>query len=274
VSIRLYGTEEFQTFARDYGYDAGLFCYAYDMMALWTLGYADQAEALRREMLAIAEKSRNPYSLAVALGFGTTVSHDRGEPELTLAQAARLAALATEQHLYAWLSIVFCAQGGAALQQGDPETAIAQIRQGLALLQGAGMRGSYGYYLVYLAAAHLAAGQHDEGLAVVEEGLGLCDTLLGRFHEAELWRLKGELCAAQGKGADAEAAYGRAREIARRQQARSFELRATIGLARLLRREGRRDEGRALLRAVYDTFSEGFPSHDLHEARAALAELA
>ena len=273
VSIRLYGTEEFQTFARDYGYDAGLFCYAYDMMALWTLGCADQAEALRREMLAIAEKSRNPYSLAVALGFGTTVSHDRGEPELTLAQAARLAALATEQHLYAWLSIVFCAQGGAALQQGDPEAALAQIRQGLALLQGAGMRGSYGYYLVYLAAAHLAAGQHDEGLAVVEEGLGLCDTLLGRFHEAELWRLRGELRGARGEAREAEAAFTQALAVARRQEARAFELRAATGLARLLAAEGRRGEAQRILEPVFARVLEGHETRDYRSAEACLSSI-
>jgi TOMM system kinase/cyclase fusion protein len=273
VGIRLHGTPEFRDFARDYGWDGGLFCHAYGMGALWHLGHADQAEALRREMLEIAERSRNPYSLALALGFGTTLGHDRGEPERTTEQAGRLAALATEQKLYAWLAIALCAEGGAAVQRGEAESGVAQIQQGLALLQGTGMRASYCYYLTYLAEACLAAGHLDAGLAAVDESLGLCAMLTARFHEANAWRLRGELLRAKGEAREAEATFRQALEIARRQRARAYELRAATGLARLLAGQGRPREALEVLPDVYAGLAEGRDTADLRAARAILDEL-
>jgi predicted ATPase len=135
------------------------------------------------------------------------------------------------------------------------------------------MRGSYGYYLTYLAAACLAAGQLDEGLAVVDEGLGLCETLLGRFHEAELWRLRGELRRARGEGREAEAAFAQALAVARRQGARAFELRAATGLARLLAAEGRRAEARRTLEPVRARVLEGHGTRDYRDAEACLTSI-
>ena len=270
--MRLYGGEGVQGLDWEYGY--GLFCFGYGTDSLYQLGYADQAEVVRREMMAIAERSRNPYSVMIALGMGAGLTHDTGRTAETLELAERLIALTTEQRMYFWLAIGFCHRGGALVQRGEVEDGIAQTRQGLDLCARIGIRSSYSFYLTYLAEAYLAAGKPDEGLAVVDEGLAMCRTDFARFHEPELWRLKGELFARRGERAWAEAAVRRALEGARRQHGKSLELRAATSLARMLRADGRADEGRAVLAEVHGWFTEGFDACDLRAARALLAELA
>ena len=271
---QLYGAEACGRFAVDLGYDAGLYSHAYGMFALWQLGHPDQAEALRRQLLAIAERSGNPYSIALALGFGSSLAYDRGDTEDALAMSDRLNALATEQHFYLWLADAACSRGGALLQRGDAQEAISSIQQGLGLYQAIGALPSYGYYLGYLAAAHLRCGQASDGLTVVDEGLCLCRTLLARFHEAELLRLKGDLLALQGDCGMADAWLRRALEVARRQQALSYELRVATSLSRLQLAQGKKSEGRSLLREVYDRFTEGFDTRDLLDAATLLTQLA
>src|SRR5262249_51992711 len=131
IALGYYRTEEFQRFAEAYGYDGGFFMYPYKMVSLFNLGYPDQAEALRREFMVTAEQSGNPYSLLIALAFATTLTHDRGDTAETLALTDRLTAQATEQRLYFWLAAAMCARGGALMQRGELDDAIAQIQQGL-----------------------------------------------------------------------------------------------------------------------------------------------
>ena len=268
-----YNTPAFERFAQDWGYDGGLDLYGLEMCTLWQLGFPDRAEALRCEMLAIAERSRNPYSLAAALAWGTAVTFDRGAADTTIELSQRLSALASEHHLYPWLAIAACALGGALLQQGDAEGAIPAIQQGLGLYQGLGMLSSYAYYLTYLAAAHLAAHHPDEGLAVVAEGQSLCDTLVAQFHRPELLRLKSELLLLKGETVAAENGLRCALGVARQQEARSYELRAALSLSRLLATQHKPAEARTLLRDVYGWFTEGFDTKDLRDARAFLDAL-
>jgi adenylate cyclase len=135
------------------------------------------------------------------------------------------------------------------------------------------MRASYCYYLTYLAEACLAAGHLDAGLAAVDESLGLCAMLTARFHEANAWRLRGELLRAKGEAREAEATFRQALEIARRQRARAYELRAATGLARLLAGQGRPREALEVLPDVYAGLAEGRDTADLRAARAILDEL-
>jgi class 3 adenylate cyclase/tetratricopeptide (TPR) repeat protein len=273
VARRYYGTDEFQTFARAWGYDGGMLIYAWQMIALWQLGYPDQAEGLRREMMSIAEASKEPYSLLLALSFGTTLTDYRGDTAATLELAGRLMTLSTEQRLYAWLASAMIAQGGTLLGSGDAEGAIAQISQGLDLFRAAGVMLSYSWFLPDLAAAYGAAGKISEGLATVHEGLSRCEKELLRFQEPELWRVKGELELREDNTSDAEASFRRAIEISQARHAKSFELRAAMGLSRLLRQRGRVEDARSLLVHIYNWFAEGFETRDLRNARGALASL-
>jgi predicted ATPase len=262
-----------ESFVRQYGYDGGLYGYAYGMASLWNLGYPDQAEALRAELLAIAERTKNPFSLSIALAFGATLAHDRGESDAALEMSDRLIALALEQRLYLWVAAGTCERGGALVLCGDTADGIAQIRQGLALYQGIGVLLSYAYYLTYLAEGCLRAGDAEPGLAAVDEGLTLCPAQLCRFHEAELRRLRGKLLLLKGDLPAGEAALRDALSLADRQGARSFALRAATSLASLLRERGQSAEAHALLAPVYDRFDEGFATKDVRDAAAVLREV-
>jgi predicted ATPase len=126
-----------------------------------------------------------------------------------------------------------------------------------------------------LADVYLAIGRPREGLEVVKEGLEFIRRGGSGFSVPELLRLKAELLLLSGTGATAEAAecFRDAIDLARRQSAKSWELRATMSLARLLAGQGRRDEARAMLSDIYNWFTEGFDTADLKDAKALLDEL-
>jgi predicted ATPase len=149
------------------------------------------------------------------------------------------------------------------------------------------------FHLALLAESLEAGGRIDEGLAVAAEALFLVEATGERFYEAELHRLRGEMLrqkAGEGRPsptepvaarpddadpsglAEAEASFHRALDVARRQGAKSLELRAALSLARLLRDRGVRAEGRRLLTATFDGFTEGWDTPDLQDARAFLEE--
>jgi predicted ATPase len=125
-----------------------------------------------------------------------------------------------------------------------------------------------------LATARAKAGCVEEGLDTLAEALSLVEETDERYMEAELYRLRAELLIMQGNEEEASSSLHRAIDVARRQSARSWELRATTSLARLWRRQGRIDEARQALAAIYHWFTEGFDTPDLREAGALLAELA
>ena len=162
---------------------------------------------------------------------------------------------------------------------GQLEEGIAHMREGIATFQAMGSRALLPGTLGSLAVAQAKAGQPQEGLATLAEALDLVAETEEHHWEAELYRLRGELLLAQG-GEDetevnlrVETCFQQAIEVARRQQARSWELRATTSLARLWQRQGRVDEARQMLAEIYGWFSEGFDTADLIEARTLLEEL-
>jgi predicted ATPase len=148
------------------------------------------------------------------------------------------------------------------------------MRRGLATLQAMGA--TRPRLLLLLAEAYGRTGQPDQGLCVLDEALALIQKTTARCSEAELHRLRGELLLMQSAGgaeAAAEACFQRAIDLARQQQAKSWELRAAMSLCRLWQRQGKRDEARQLLAGIYGWFTEGFDTPDLKDARALLEEL-
>jgi predicted ATPase len=165
-------------------------------------------------------------------------------------------------------------QGWALSEQGQRE-GIALIREGLAAYQATGAGSFRPYHLALLAGGYRSAGQADEALSAVAEALAWADKNDERFYEAELHRFKGELLLKQDQSntAEAQRCFQWAIAIARKQSAKSFELRATTSLARLLRKQGRRDEARTMLADIYNWFTEGFDTADLKDAKALLDQL-
>jgi predicted ATPase len=131
------------------------------------------------------------------------------------------------------------------------------------------------YFLCFLAEACKETGRLDEGLGALTKALAVADEHEIGFSKAEIYRLKGELLLKQNDSnrAEAQSSFELAIEVARTQSAKSLELRATMGLARLLIRQGKRDEARSILAEIYGWFTEGFDTADLKDAKALLDEL-
>ena len=164
-------------------------------------------------------------------------------------------------------------QGWALVHLGRVEEGFEQIGQGTAIMPPT--MGAAHLYRRFLAEVYLLAKRDDDGWRVVSEGLRDLEGSKRHVDHAELYRLKGELLLLQSASAhaQAESCFREAIEIAQRQQAKSWELRATMSLARLLAKQGRRDEARAMLAEIYNWFTEGFDTPDLKDAKALLEEL-
>jgi tetratricopeptide (TPR) repeat protein len=259
-------------------------CLIWEAMALWALGYPDQALHRSREWLTLAQELAHPYSLAMAHIQAAPLHQLRREPQAALKQAEAGMTLATEQGFPAFVAWGTFYRGAALAALGrDSEgvsEGVAQMRQGLAAFQAAGaLLGLSGVH-AQLAAEYGKIGKIDEGLATLAEGLRLVDKNGERHREAELHRLKGELTlqsrdrsVKSGVEKAAEECFQQALIVARAQQTKSWELRATISLSRLRQRQGKQDEARDLLAEIYGWFIEGFDTADLKEAKALLEEL-
>jgi predicted ATPase len=150
------------------------------------------------------------------------------------------------------------------------------ITAGIAAFRSTGATVALPHWLSTLARAHAELDQFDDAWRCIGEALTVIQTSKYRMGEAEVHRIAGEiaLMAPQPDAAKAHAYFGRALAVARAQQAKSFELRAAMAMARLLRDRGKRDEARDLLAPVYDWFTEGFETLDLKEAKTVLEEFA
>src|SRR5262245_48339650 len=166
-------------------------------------------------------------------------------------------------------------KAGGIVLQGRPEEALPLLLKGLDAYRATCSGLAIPYYLSVLGDTYTRAGRFPDARKALDEGLALAEKNDDRFQEAELHRLKGELYLAEADDqAAAEGCFLTAIETARRQQSRAWELRATTSLAQLWQRQGRRDDARAALAAVYGTYTEGFTTPDLMEAEALLKALA
>jgi class 3 adenylate cyclase/predicted ATPase len=241
---------------------------------LWLLGYPDQALRQSYKMLTYAQELRHIYSLARAL-FNVAVVHKwRREVDATQERARAARAIITEQGFLQLLGSITFTQGWALTAQGQHEKGIAEMRQGLATMRTIGRRQVE--YLARLGEAYGRSGQAEEGLRLLAEALTLIDTIGERWYEAELHRIKGALLLQQAvpDTPQAEARFRQALNVARRQEAKSLELRAAMSLSRLWQQQEKRQEAYDLLAPVYGWFTEGFDTADLQEAQALLDALA
>jgi class 3 adenylate cyclase/predicted ATPase len=273
--IALYDPQQHRAQAFRYGNDPGVCCRAFAALALWVLGYPGQALQRSEEALAWAQELAHPFSLGVALNQAAYVHQFRREGALTQARAEATIALATEQGFALWLALGPIVRGWALAEQGQAADGLVQLRQGLAAWKAIEAHPrSYG--LVLLASVYGKVGQPEEGLRVLTEAQTAAQATGERFWEAELSRLEGELLLAPSaeNHAAVEACFQQALAVARRQQAKSLELRAAMSLAHLWQQQGKRTAAHALLAPIYDWFTEGFDTADLQEAKVLLEELA
>jgi class 3 adenylate cyclase/predicted ATPase len=250
-------------------------CYLYGAFALWMLGYPDQAVRRGEEALTMANELRNPVNLINTLAFVATVHVLRREPAAARQRAKATMEMSAEQRHPSFLGIGTILHGWAQAAQDQGEDGIAEIKQGITAYRATGMRAWLPYFLGLQAETYARVKRIDDGLASVAEGLALAEKTEERCWQAELNRIKGELllAASSNNHAEAESCFSQALNIARCQQAKSWELRAAISLSRLWQRQSKQAEARELLASVYDWFTEGFDTADLKEAKALLREL-
>jgi predicted ATPase/class 3 adenylate cyclase len=273
----LYDPQQHHTHTLLYGgHDPGVCCLYHAALSLWTLGYPDQALQSIREALTLAHALAHPPSLASALDFATILHQSRREPQAAHERAEALMVLATEQGFAQQVAQATIMRGWALAARGHDAEGTAQMRQGLAAHQATGTQRQRPYYLALLAEAYGSIGQPAEGLSLLAEALTAVDRTGERGWEAELHRHQGELLLAQAGESqqvqEAEACFHRALDIARHQQAKSWELRAAMSLSRLWKQQGRRAEAHDLLAPIYSWFTEGFDTADLQEAKTLLDE--
>ena len=274
--MKIYDPQRHRTHAALYsGHDPGVCCRMQAAHSLWLLEYPDQAVVSIQAALALAQQLAHPLSLTMALRWAAVLHHLRREAPQTRTHAEAAITMAIDQEFPQQVAIATPLRGWALAAKGQGEEGIAQIRQGLAAYRAMGVTMDRPEHLAMLAEASAQAGQIPEGLAALAEALATLDQSEMRLWEAELYRLRGELLLQQtvAQSADAEVCFQRALAVARRQQARSWELRAALSLARLWQQQGKRAEACELLAPIYGWFTEGFDTADLQEAKALLAEL-
>jgi adenylate cyclase len=244
----------------------GVFCLGGAALTLWLLGHPDRALKRSDEALALARKIDHPFSLAWALFFAAWLHGLRREWPMAAERAEATVALCAEKGFAQFLLVGTCRLGEALIELGRIEEGIAQMRDALAAMPSHELFRPY--HLALLAMALGKAGRPDDALTQVAEALALTERSDERWWEGDIYRVRGELLLECGGSSEAEACFRHAVEIARRQSAKSLELRATTSLARLLDKQGSRDEARRMLGEIYGWFTEGFDTADLEDAKA------
>jgi len=268
---RLYDPERHRSHRLVYGgHDPGMCAGCMGAQAYWLLGYPKRGLTLGSAALAMAERGGHPFSLVQAMLYNAMLHLDRGEPELALQLLDAAETLAAEQRLGFTLEPRLL-RGGAVMTQGAFQDAVACLRQGLEA-QRTNQTRPLGFAL--LAEVLVKQGEHTAALATVRDGLNTQDETGHGLWHAELHRVEGVALLGLNRLEEARSALEAALRIARRQQAKAYELRAATSLARLWGEQGRRAEGRDLLAPVYGWFTEGFDTRDLKDAKALLDQLA
>jgi predicted ATPase len=223
----------------------------------------------------LAHALAHPYSLAFARCWAAIVSQFRRDVSAVHEHAEAAVALATAQGFALWAAMGTSVRGWALAMQGQGEAGMAQVRQGVAAWRTTGATLHVLFLCTVLAEVCDHLGHPEESLQALTEAHTLMEQHEERYWEAEVARLQGVLLLRRPgtPQAEAETWLRRALDVARRQQAKSLELRAAMSLARLWQRQGRRAAARELLAPVYGWFTEGFDTTDLQEAKALLEAL-
>jgi predicted ATPase len=226
------------------------------------------------DALSLTHALAHPFTLAVALPVAARLQQFRREVQAAKEQAEAVITLASEQGFAQPASEGAIYLGWAMTVQGQGEEGIAQLRQGLEAYRATGVEQGMSHLLMLLAEAYGNLGHVAEGLAVLTETFAQVEQSGDRRVEAELYRLKGHLLLQQSSGhtTEAETCFHQAVAIAQNQSAKSWELRAATGLARLWQSQGKRQDAYDLLAPIYNWFTEGFDTADLQEAKALLEE--
>ena len=243
-------------------------------IVLFCLGFPDQAQAQSNAAIAEARRLAHPLSLTTSLSMASILHWLVGDNAALDELAEELVAVAAEQDFAQFRASGTLCRGWVKVKNGDVAEGISLLRSGSAAYTATGSVIWMPQNISQLACAYEIAGQIEEAVAQLDDALQIVEKTGERWLQAELHRHKGQLLLRQGHTETAEALYRKALSIAREQEAKLWELRAVMSLARLQRDQGRRAEARDLLAPVYGWFTEGFDTPDLKDAKALLDQLA
>jgi predicted ATPase len=239
---------------------------------LWILGRPDQAVRTSQEAIALAQTLNHRYSVVFALLFDAMLQHHCRNADGVRRQTETAIELAAKQNWWAaalrsWAGAL---RGWALVEQGQAEEGIVLLREALEGVQAARFESLRPYFLALLAESYMTKGDYEAGLKVLADALEIIERTGEGYIEPELHRLKGE-CLAESP--EKEACFAKAIEIARRQRALSYELRAVMSLSRLYGDRGQHRLARQMVADLYGSFTEGFDTQDLRDALALVHSL-
>jgi class 3 adenylate cyclase/predicted ATPase len=258
------------------GHDAGVCGRAYSGWVSCLRGYPDAAITTAQTAVTLAERLDHPPSLCLAL-FGLAMVHQfRREPEQTLERVAVEVKLAADHGLPFFLARGRIIRGWALVDLGQREKGLAEMRHGLDAYRATGAEMGTAYWLALLGEACGKVGEIEEGRHFLKEAVASIERLGEHFQESEVLRLMGELSltAPEADPDMAEQCFRQALAAAHGQGARLLELRAAMSLGRLYEHQHRAEEASASLAPIFESFTEGFDTTDLQEAKALLDNLA
>ena len=275
-SIKSYDpSSEHGSLAYTGGAHIGVFAHQLAAVCHLYLGHPDRALAEIEEALALAKRVEHPISLATALLQAGVVHGQRGEFDRRRERAEEVVVLAERLGFPLYLGLGRFSRGFARVESGEGKAGIAEMEQALGELAGIGSGIGAPSLLFFLAEGLRKVGSHDDALGALAPGIARAEQQGQHYYDAELHRLRAEILLDMDGNAveEAEALFHQSLEIARRQEAKTFELRAATSLARLWQRQGKRDAAQALLAPLYAWFTEGFDTLDLKDAKTLLEEL-
>jgi len=275
-----YNPQEHSHFGFIYGQDPGIISLCSTASVLWCLGCQDQALEQSRKMLAVARQVGHPFSLAAALAMDSLFHLLRRDVGALEVRGKEVAELGEEKGFLFIIGVGKFKLGWVAARQGRVEEGLAQLHQALEIYRATGVRFTLTDLLGSLAEAYGMAGEMEKGLEFMAQALAEVERGGERYFEAELYRIKGELLLKKAERKDraamereAETCFRQSLDVARRQMAKSFELRTAISPSRLLKKQGKSSEAKKLVEGIYGWFTEGFDMPDLREAKSLIEEL-
>jgi predicted ATPase len=274
-AIVLYDPAKHRQLATRFGQDVRVALLFYRSLALWPLGYPEGALAEADRAISDAREIGQAASLMAALTLTSLSQIHCGSYAIANAQLDEVITLANETGAVFWKVGGMLVQGCLFAITGRASDAVRTITSGLSAWRATGTTVWMPTYLSYLTRAEAELGQFDEASRCISEAQIAVQTTNESWYEADIHRIAGEIALKSPKpdAVKAEAYFERALSVARQQQAKSWELRAAMSMARLWRYQGKRDEARDVLAPIYGWFTEGFDTLDLKEAKALLGEL-
>jgi predicted ATPase len=274
-AFALYDPAEHRPLATRFGQDAGVAILSYRSMVLWYLGYPEAALADADHALKHAREIGQATMLMYALVNTSFTLIQHGNYAAASAQTGEVVALADEKGALYWKKLGMLNQACVLALTGKASDAVYTLTSELEAYRSTGGKMFEPFWLLYLTRAYAELRQFDDAGRCIGEAMMAVEATNERLWEAEVNRIAGEIAlkSPQHDTAKAEKYFERALAVAHRQQAKSWELRAAMSMARLWRDQGKRDEARELLAPVYGWFTEGFDTRDLKEAKTLLEEL-